>query len=163
MSGRKRDLNLQGAFMHMAADAAVTFGVVVAGIAIYFTQWLWLDPLISLLIGVVIAVGTWGLLRESLNLSLAAVPTGIDSAAVENYLSKLPGVAKVHDLHIWAISTTEIAITAHLVKPDGKIDDPLLARIQDQLHDRFGIGHMTIQLECGGPDSLCPQESAHVV
>src|SRR5205807_2064325 len=125
------------------------------GHAIYFTQWLWLDPFISLLIGVVIAVGTWGLLRESLNLSLAAVPTGIDSAAVENYLSKLPGVAKVHDLHIWAMSTTEIALTAHLVKPDGKIDDPLLARIQDQLHDRFGIGHMTIQLECGGPDSLC--------
>jgi len=82
---------------------------------------------------------------------------------VENYLSKLPGVAKVHDLHIWAMSTTEIALTAHLVKPDGKIDDPLLARIQDQLHDRFGIGHMTIQLECGGPDSLCAQESAHVV
>jgi cobalt-zinc-cadmium efflux system protein len=163
MAGRKRDLNLEGAFMHMAADAAVTFGVVVAGIAIYFTQWLWLDPLISLLIGVVIAVGTWGLLRESLNLSLAAVPTGIDSAAVENYLSKLPGVAKVHDLHIWAMSTTEIALTAHLVKPDGKIDDPLLVQIQHQLHDRFGIGHMTIQLECGGPDSLCAQESAHVV
>src|SRR6266436_3189628 len=114
-------------------------------------------------VGVVIAVGTWGLLRESLNLSLAAVPTGIDSAAVENYLSKLPGVARVHDLHIWAMSTTEIALTAHLVKPDGKIDDPLLVRIQHQLHDRFGIGHMTIQLECGGPGSLCAQESAHVV
>src|SRR5438477_65336 len=117
----------------------------------------------SILAALANAIGTCGLLRESLNLSLAAVPTGIDSAAVENYLSKLPGVAKVHDLHIWAMSTTEIALTAHLVKPDGKIDDPLLARIQDQLHDRFGIGHMTIQLECGGPDSLCAQESAHVV
>jgi cobalt-zinc-cadmium efflux system protein len=161
MAGRKHDLNLKGAFMHMAADAGIAFGVVVAGIAIYLTHWLWIDPVISLIIGVIIAIGTWGLLRESINLSLAAVPQGIDPAAVENYLSQLPGVAKVHDLHIWAMSTTENALTAHLVKPDGRIDDPLLGRIQDDLHERFGITHMTVQLECG--DSACLQEPEHVV
>lgn len=161
MAGRKHDLNLKGAFMHMAADAGIAFGVVIAGIAIYLTHWLWIDPVISLIIGVIIAIGTWALLRESINLSLAAVPQGIDSAAVENYLSQLPGVAKVHDLHIWAMSTTENALTAHLVKPDGRVDDPLLGRIQNDLHQRFGITHMTVQLECG--DSACLQESEHVV
>src|SRR4029077_4988852 len=130
MSGRKRDLNLKGAFLHMVADAAIALGVVIAGAVIHFTDWLWLDPVMTLVIGVLIAIGTWGLLRDSLNLSLDAVPAGIESNAVKKYLGDLPGIAKVHDLHIWGMSTTETALTAHLVKPDGKLDDPLLDQIQ---------------------------------
>jgi cobalt-zinc-cadmium efflux system protein len=110
----------------------------------------------SLLIVLVIAIGTWGLLRDSINLSLAAVPAGIDAVEVEKFLAALPGVTKVHDLHIWAMSTTEAAMTAHLLKPDAQIDDEVLARICEELHDRFGIGHSTIQLEKG--DTLCRQE-----
>ena len=164
MAGRERDLNLKGAFLHMAADAAIALGVVIAGVVIHFTDWLWLDPVMTLVIGVLIAIGTWGLLRDSVNLSLDAVPAGIDSNAVEKYLGDLPGIAKVHDLHIWGMSTTETALTAHLVKPDGKLDDPLLDQIQHELHDRFGIEHMTVQLECGGnADHSCSQEPKHVV
>ncbi len=163
MSGRKGDLNIRGAFLHMMADAAVSAGVVVAGFAILWTGFHWIDPVVSLAIAAVIVVGTWGLLRDSINLSLDAVPAGIDPTAVEQYLRELPGVVRVHDLHIWAMSTTESALTAHLVKPDGKLDDPLLLRIQDELHDRFGIEHMTVQLECGDAGCLCSQEPPHVV
>jgi len=163
MSGRERDLNLKGAFLHMAADAAIALGVVIAGVVIYFTDWLWLDPVMTLVIGVLIAIGTWSLLRDSVDLSLDAVPVGIDSNAVENYLTDLPGIAKVHDLHIWGMSTTENALTVHLVKPDGKLDDPLLEQLQHELHDRFGIEHMTVQLECGNADHSCSQEPKHVV
>jgi cobalt-zinc-cadmium efflux system protein len=163
MSGREGDLNIRGAFLHMAADAAISAGVVVAGLAILFTGRHWIDPVVSLLICAVIVWGTWDLLRESVNLALQGVPKDVDLDAVERHLSALPGIAKMHDLHIWAMSTTEIALTAHLVKPDGKLDDPLLDRIQNELHDRFGIEHITVQLECGTCDRSCPQESKSVV
>jgi cobalt-zinc-cadmium efflux system protein len=161
VKGRKRDLNIKGAFLHMAADAGVSAGVIVAGLAINLTGAQWIDPTVSLLIVVVIAIGTGGLLRDSVNLSLDAVPREIDPTAVENYLLTLSGVTKVHDLHIWAMSTTETALTAHLVKPDAEIDDALVARICDELHHRFGIGHATIQLEKG--EALCRQEPHQTV
>jgi cobalt-zinc-cadmium efflux system protein len=149
--------------MHMAADAGISAGVVMAGVAILFTGWHWIDPVVSLLISAVIVWGTWDLLRESVNLAVQAVPKEIEPEQVERYLAQLPGISKVHDLHIWAMSTTETALTAHLVKPDGQLDDPLLDRIQHELHDRFGIEHMTVQLECGNADHSCSQEPKHVV
>ena len=155
VAGRKRDLNLRAAFLHMAADAAVSAGVVVAAVVMLRTGWMWLDPTVSLVIAAVILVGTWGLLRESVDLALAAVPAGIDPAAVEAYLGGLPGVTAVHDLHIWGMSTTESALTAHLVKPDPRDDDELLARACRELHDRFGIGHATLQWERGGHPAPC--------
>ena len=163
MSGRKGDLNIRGAFLHMAADAAISAGVVGAGLAILFTGRRWIDPVVSLLICALIIWGTTDLLRESVNLALQGVPKDVDLDAVEKYLSALPGIAKVHDLHIWAMSTTEIALTAHLVKPDGRLDDPLIDQIQHELHDRFGIEHMTVQLECGTCDRTCLQESKTIV
>jgi cobalt-zinc-cadmium efflux system protein len=149
MSGRRHDLNVKGAFLHMIGDAAVSAGVVAAAFAIKLTGWLWLDPLVSLAIGGVIVWGTWGLLRESLNLSLDAVPAGIDPNAVEHYLAKLKGVTAVHDLHIWAMSTTEVALTVHLVMDEAPGDDSFLSRMSDTLRDRFGIGHATTQIEYG--------------
>src|SRR5258707_153104 len=133
MSGREGDLNIRGAFLHMAADAAISAGVVVAGLAILFTSRHWIDPVVSLLICGVIIWGTWDLLRESVNLALQGVPRDVDLDVVERHLNALPGIAKVHDLHIWAMSTTEIALTAHLVKPDGVIDDMLLSCTQSPL------------------------------
>jgi cobalt-zinc-cadmium efflux system protein len=149
MAGRKGDLNIRGAFLHMAADAGVSAGVVAAALAIKATGWLWLDPAISFAIVVVILIGTWGLLRDSVNLAMDAVPEGIDEKEVEGYLCAIPGVTGVHDLHIWGMSTTDVALTAHLVKPDGKSDDALLAEAARALHDRFGIEHATLQLEHG--------------
>lgn len=163
MKGRARDINIRGAYLHMAADAGVSAAVVLGGFIITLTGLLWIDPLMSLIVVAVIAIGTWGLLRDSLNLSLDAVPAEIDVNAVESYLRELPGISRVHDLHIWAMSTTENALTAHLVKPDGKLNDPLLLQVQRELHDRFGIEHMTIQLECGDDDCRCAQEGADVV
>src|SRR5260370_941977 len=130
MSGRKSDLNIKGAFVHMAADAVVSFGVVIAALAIMATGWLWLDPAVSLVIAVVITVGTWSLLRDSLTLALDAVPAHVDHREVDRYLAGLPGVTDVHDLHIWAMSTTEVAMTVHLVRPGATLDDCLLARDQ---------------------------------
>lgn len=155
MKGREHDINIRGAFLHMAADAGVSAGVVAAGFAIKLTAHQWIDPVVSLGIVLVVAIGTWGLLRDSVNLSLDAVPKGINPAAVKKYLSDLPGVSEVHDLHIWAMSTTENALTAHLIKPDGTLDDPLLDQIQTVLHEQFKIEHMTIQMECG--ERLCRQ------
>lgn len=160
MRGRERDLNVHGAFLHMVADAAVTVGVIVAALLIAATGWLWLDPAVSLVIGAVILLGTWGLLRDSVDLALDAVPRRIDPAAVEAFLREQPGVAEVHDLHIWAMSTTETALTAHLVRPNSAPDDGFLAGLRDALHHRFEIGHATIQVEAGAP---CPQAPAHVV
>ncbi|MCY7277021.1 MAG: cation diffusion facilitator family transporter [Phormidesmis sp. CAN_BIN44] len=158
MSGRKYDLNLRGAFLHMASDAVVSLGVVLAGIAILTTGWLWFDPVISVVIVAVIFVGTWNLLRDSTNLALDAVPQGVEPLAIRTYLAETPGVAAIHDLHIWAMSTTETALTAHLVMPSGCPDDAFLARIRKELHDRFDIEHTTIQIETG--DSLlCAQKS----
>lgn len=157
--GRHEDLNIHGAFLHMAADAAVSLGVVLAAGAIYLTGWQWLDPAASLVIAVVILIGTWQLFRESTDLALHAVPKGIDTQQVESYLTELPGVVRVHDLHIWGMSTTETALTAHLVKPDLENDDGLLARATEALHERFGIGHVTLQIERCAEDAMCRQVS----
>lgn len=155
LRGRNDDLNIRGAFLHMVADAAVSLGVVIAGIVILVTGWQWLDPVVSLAIVAVIFVGTWGLLRESVALALDAAPQGIDVAAVRGYLGSLPGVAGVHDLHIWAMSTTETALTVHLVMPGEQGGDALLARIGRELHDRFGIEHVTVQVERDASTSGC--------
>lgn len=163
MSGRKRDLNIRGAFLHMAADAGISAGVVVAGLVIGATGLAWIDPLVSLAIVGVIAVGTWDLLRDSLNLALDAVPKGIDPDEVEAYLLGLPGVTAVHDMHIWGMSTTETALTAHLVKPDHRGDDELLARICSGLHERFGIDHATLQWERGDGSEPCRFEPKGVL
>jgi cobalt-zinc-cadmium efflux system protein len=157
MSGRKGDLNVKGAFLHMAADAAVSAGVVMAGILILLTGWHWLDPVTSLAINAVIVWGTWGLLRDATNLALDAVPAGIDVDQVKSHLAGLPGVVAVHDLHIWALSTTKTALTAHLVKSDDKLDDALLARTCADLREKFGIGHATIQFERGDDAHPCGQ------
>lgn len=159
MSGSKGDLNIRGAFLHMAADAGVSLGVVLAAMAMRYTGWLWLDPAMSLAIVVVIAIGTWGLLRDSVNLALDAVPQGIDPEEVEAYLAALPGVSAVHDLHIWGLSTTEAALTVHLVTPDRSIDDALLARINAELKSKYAIGHTTVQFECGDTAHPCGQAS----
>lgn len=145
-AGRKGDLNLRGAFLHMAADAGVSAGVVVAALLIRVFGWLWLDPLISLGIAGVVLWGTWGLLRESLDLALDAVPPGIDAGEVGAYLRDLEGVRGVHDLHIWAMSTTETALTAHLVMENGA-PAGFLKNVAQELHDRFGVEHSTIQIE----------------
>jgi cobalt-zinc-cadmium efflux system protein len=147
VSGRKTDLNLRAAFLHMAADAVISAGVVVAGVAILLTGRAWLDPLASILINVVIVIGTWSLLRESFNLATDAVPEHVDLVAVRKYLAGLPDVAAVHDLHIWAMSTTEVALTAHLVMPNEPGGDALLHDVCEHLHRVFGIEHATIQVE----------------
>jgi cobalt-zinc-cadmium efflux system protein len=147
VSGRKTDLNIRGAFMHMAADAAVSGGVVIAGIGIRLTGWAWLDPAASMLINIVIVIGTWSLLRESFDLATDAVPPNVDIAAVRSYLTELRDVSAVHDLHIWAMSTTEVALTAHLVIPAQSAGDSFLHEVCAELHDKFGIGHATIQIE----------------
>jgi cobalt-zinc-cadmium efflux system protein len=147
MSGNKDDLNLRGAFLHMTADALVSLGVVIAGAVFLLTGWTWLDPAISLAIAVVILLGTWGLLRQSLHLSLDGVPDSIDLNAVRSYLGAQPGVIEVHDLHVWAMSTSDIALTAHLVMPDGHQGDEFLNQVADELHDKFSVEHATIQIE----------------
>ncbi|MGH8274110.1 MAG: cation diffusion facilitator family transporter [Gammaproteobacteria bacterium] len=155
VKGQRNDINLRSAFLHMASDALLSLGVVAAGIGILITGWEWLDPAMSLIIVVAILAVTWGLLRESFDLSLDAVPTSVDTAAVRAYLGAQPGVAEVHHLHVWAMSTTEIALTAHLVKPDGALDDALLARVEQELAERFGIVHAALQLERGDADNAC--------
>ena len=156
MSGRKGDINIRAAFVHMAADAGLAAGVVVAGIAILLTGRDWIDPAASLVIVAVVLYETWGLLRDSVNLALDAVPEGIEIESVRSYLMSLPGVAAVHDLHIWAMSTTETALTAHLVVPalDGSAD-ALLCEATDGLHERFEIVHPTLQVETGDPSYPC--------
>ena len=161
--GRAHDVNIRGAYLHMASDALVSVGVVVAGIAIRVTGKLWIDPVISIAIGLIVAVGTWGLLRESMNLAMDAVPEHIDPAAVREYLERLPGVRAVHDLHIWGMSTTETAMTAHLVTPDESFGDARLLSVAADMRTRFRIGHTTIQLERGDGSAECEQEPGHVV
>jgi cobalt-zinc-cadmium efflux system protein len=161
MSGRHRDLNIKGAFLHMAADAGVSLGVVLAGLAIKLTGLYWIDPATSLVIVVVIAIGTWGLLRESIRCALQAVPEGVDLEKVENYLAALPNVTAVHDLHIWPMSTTQTALTAHLEMPNGSSGDEFLHRVSQHLHDEFQIEHCTIQIEqCAEACSLAPERTA---
>jgi len=147
MQGRESDANRRGAYLHMMADAGVSLGVVVSAGAIWATGWQWLDPLTALLVCAVIAYASWGLLRETLDLSLDAVPQGIDPDAVEGHLRNLPGVSDLHDLHIWALSTTETALTVHLVRPDSRDDDGFLVALSDELKSRFGIVHSTVQIE----------------
>ena len=154
-SGRKNDLNVRGAFLHLAADAGVSVGVVLAGIAILLTNKLWIDPVVSLVIVATILYGTWGLLKDSVNLSLQAVPANIDRDAVENFLKSIPGVQEVHDLHIWGMSTAEVALTAHLVMRPAVVNDGLLARVADELREKFNIGHATLQMESGDPAHPC--------
>jgi cobalt-zinc-cadmium efflux system protein len=153
--GSKGDLNIRGAYLHMAADAAVSLGVVAAGAAIMLTGWSWLDPIISLAIVAIVVAGTWGLLRESLGLALAAVPPHIDARAVESYLTSLPGVASIHDLHIWGMSTTESALTVHLVIPAGYPGDAFMDRAVHALAERFSIHHATLQIEQGTTEHAC--------
>lgn len=160
-SGARGNLNIRGAFLHMVADAAVSAGVVLAGLVILGTGWLWLDPVVSLAIVAVIVWGTWGLLRESLALAVAAVPPGIDPSRVREFLGQLPGVARLHDLHIWPVSTTETALTAHLVMPGGHPGDAFLGEAAHALEERFGIGHTTLQIEVG--ERACHLEPDHVV
>jgi cobalt-zinc-cadmium efflux system protein len=147
MAGGKHDLNIRAAFLHMAADTAVSAGVAVAGVAILFSGWQWLDPLTSLLVNAVIIAGTWSLLRDSFNLAVDAAPAHVDVVAVRAYLSSRPRVTAVHDLHIWAMSTTQVALTAHLVMPNERGSDSFLHELCADLHDRFGIEHSTIQIE----------------
>jgi cobalt-zinc-cadmium efflux system protein len=162
MAGQKGDLNIRGAFAHLIADAAVSAGVVIAGGLILLTGWTWIDPAVSLAISAVIVWGTWGMLREAVQMSMDAVPSHINPADVRGYLEHLPGVASVHDLHIWAMSTTENALTAHLVLPKGHPGDGFLTAICQDLDHRFKIKHPTIQIEVGdaGP---CVLEPGHIV
>ena len=146
-SGRKSDINVRGAFLHMAADAAVSAGVVIAGAAILMSHWTWIDPTVSLIICAVILWSTWGLLKDSIRMSLGAVPDGLDPAQVRRFLEKLPGVAGLHDLHIWPMSTTETALTCHLVMPAGHPGDSFLMNAAHDLERRFAIAHVTIQIE----------------
>jgi cobalt-zinc-cadmium efflux system protein len=152
-SGR-RDINLRGAFVHMASDALVSAGVVVVGFAILLTGWFWLDPLVSLAVNAVIVWATWGLLRDSLGMSMAAAPPHIDPGEVRTFLAARPGVEGVHDLHIWPISTTEVALTCHLVMPGGHPGDEFLHRLSKELAKRFQISHPTAQIETD-PDMAC--------
>jgi cobalt-zinc-cadmium efflux system protein len=158
--GRKHDINIRGAFMHMAADALVSVGVVIAGVAILLTGAWWIDPVTSLVIVAIIGVGTWGLLKDSVKLALLAVPDSIDESAVRAYLAGLPGVAAVHDLHIWPMSTTETALTAHLVMPKGQPGDAFLHEIAHELDHAFHIGHATVQVETGH-EHACHLHGAH--
>ncbi|HEU4721804.1 MAG TPA: cation diffusion facilitator family transporter [Gemmatimonadaceae bacterium] len=149
MRGRHHDLNIRGAFLHLLGDAAASAGVVVAGLAIAATGLLWIDPVVSLLLAALITWSTWGLARDSVNLALDAVPAGIDPIEVEAMLRDLEGVVEVHDLHIWGMSTTDVALTAHLIRPCHGGEDALLATATRQLRDRFGIAHATLQVEQG--------------
>ncbi len=156
VSGQKNDINIRAAFLHMATDTLAAAGVVVAGILILLTNKLWIDPAISLLVVLVTLWGTWGLLKDSLKLALNAVPAGIDLEEIRLYLKSIPGVAAIHDLHVWGMSTTEIAFTVHLVMPELPYNhDQFLKKTADELHDRFGIEHPTIQLEQGDPNEPC--------
>jgi cobalt-zinc-cadmium efflux system protein len=144
-SGRKEDLNIRGAFLHMLYDAVISAGVVLTGLLILFTGWYWVDPLVSVVIVVLIAIGTWDLFKQSLNLALDAVPAGVDPDAVLKYLEELPGVLAVEDLHIWGLSTTDTALTVHLVAPEVDSDE-LITSIHNDMQYKFAIGHCTIEV-----------------
>ncbi len=162
-SGRPRDLNLRSVFVHMAADTLVTAAVVATGIAIWLTGSFWLDPAVSLFVSVVIVIGTWGLVKSAIGLALDAVPEGVNAAAVRAHLLTLPGVTALHDLHIWGMSTTETALTCHLVMPSGHPGDAVLGRIAYELQQRFGIAHATIQIELADTDETCVLTPEHIV
>ncbi len=163
MKGADADLNVRAAYWHMAGDAAISLGVAVAGIAILYTGWLWLDPVVSLALTIAIFVGTWGILSESVRLAVQAVPAGVDPVAVRKHLAALPGVFEVHDLHIWGMSTTETALTAHLVMPGGHPGDDFLADAAHDLAASFQICHSTLQVETATGHGPCPLASEHSV
>jgi cobalt-zinc-cadmium efflux system protein len=155
LRGRAEDLNLRAQFLHLGGDALVSAGVVLAAFAVHLTGWFWLDPVTSLAIAAVIAVATWGLLCDSVDLAMDAVPGGVAHEDVRRFLAGLPGVAEVHDLHIWGLSTTQTALTAHLVYADGQEEQRRLHEVQAELHHRFGIGHATFQVESHAEAEEC--------
>jgi cobalt-zinc-cadmium efflux system protein len=163
MRGGDDDLNIRGAFLHMAGDALISLGVVISGAIILYTGWSWLDPAVSLVIALLIVAGTWGLLRDSVHLALQAVPQGMPAEKVRAYLQALPGVAAIHDLHIWGMSTTETALTVHLVIPAGYPGDAFTCAVADTLQSRFSIGHATIQVETGDLAAPCKLAPDHIV
>ena len=164
VKGSHDDVNVRGAYLHMAADAAVSLGVVISAAIMLFTGWYWLDPAISLVIVAVIVTGTWGVLRDSLHLALSAVPANVELSEVESYLRQCKGVADIHDLHIWGMSTTETALTVHLVMPDGYPGDVFMDDIMHTLKERFSVQHSTLQVELGTTDHACTlhPQAAHV-
>lgn len=161
--GSENDLNLRGAYLHMAADAVVSLGVVIAGVLVLYTGWSWLDPLVTLAVAVAIAWGTWSLLRESFQLAVQAVPESVDFGALRSYLGALPGVLEVHDLHVWGMSTTENALTVHLLCPGGHPGDQFLQMVSREVEHRFQIHHTTIQVEVGNTAQACALAPDHVV
>ena len=163
LKGSKDDLNIRGAFLHMAADAAISAGVVISGALIYKTGWLWLDPATSIAIGLVIIGGTWALLRDSFNLALHAVPAHINPEEVKTFLSHIDGVRSAHDLHIWAMSTNQVALSVHLQMQNGHPGDAFIHQVAQELDTRFRIGHATIQIELGDEKSACPLAPDEIV
>ncbi|MEW9580760.1 cation diffusion facilitator family transporter [Paraburkholderia sp. DGU8] len=160
MRGQHEDLNIRGAFLHMAADAGISAAVALSGLAILYTHWLWLDPVMSLLVVAVVVGGTWGLLRDSLRLALDAVPSGVDLQSIHEYLAAQPGVIDVHDLHVWALSTTGNALSAHLVMPAGHPGDEWLDCVVVALHERFSMQHATLQVDLGTTRHRCAMDHA---
>ena len=163
LKNKDDDINLKGAYLHMAADALISLGVVISAVVIYYTNWNWLDPVVSLIISLVIIFGTWDLLKDSFRLSMDAVPDGIDPIAVKKYLSEIFDVVEVHDLHIWAMSSSETALTAHLTFNNPLKDNRLLSQMSDELRDHFKIHHVTIQSEILDHNFQCSLHSEDVV
>ncbi len=163
LKDRDHDINIRGAFLHMAADALISLGVVISGFIISYTSWYWIDPATSILISLVIVAGTWQLLKDSVIMSMDAVPNGIDPDNVKAYLASVSGVSEVHDLHIWAMSTTETALTAHLVLDEADSDGKILKKITEELKSKFKIHHPTLQLELSDPSFVCDLKSDEVV
>jgi len=161
MAGSKDDINIRGAYLHLAADAAISLGVLVSGVVVMFTNWSWLDPVVSIAIVLLIMASTWSLLKESLHMVMAAVPENVNAREVEDFLRRCSGVTEVHDLHIWSMSTTETALTAHLVMPSGYPGDAALDEITRQLKEKFAIHHTTLQTEQGTTEHACCLHQAH--
>lgn len=155
MRGATEDINIKGAFLHLLADALILVGVVISALVIRYTNWNWIDPVLGLVIVLIVLWGTWGLLRDSLHLIMDAIPRYIDYAGVKAYLCQLPGVTAVHDLHIWGLSTREVALTAHLVMPQASLSDADYKKINTVLHEEFKIDHATLQVESGSADDPC--------
>ncbi len=163
VKGQAHDLNVHGAFLHMAADAGVSLGVVVAGFLMLLKGWLWVDPMVTLVIVAVIFVGTWNLLRDSVNYAMDAVPKNMDIVSIKQYLMHLDKVSCIHDLHVWPMSTSEVALTVHIVVDDTQVDNKFLSEIQEHLHDHFDIEHATIQIETSTMTNQCMLDKHHCV
>lgn len=159
--GQKQDLNIRGAFLHMAADAAVSLGVVISGMFILFKNWIWIDPIISLVIVAVVLVGTWGLLRDSFNYAIDGVPNNIDTDKIREYFLNFDCVERLHDLHVWPLSTSENAITVHLVVNTTLVDNDFLLTLKTELSEHFGVTHSTIQVESDGQSDICDLDNSH--